>query len=755
MTKIYLFFTAILLTNVVWAQVPQKMSYQAVVRDAANALKINQKVGIQISLLQGSVSGDAVYVETQAPTTNDNGLLSIEIGAGTVISGSLTTIDWSKGPYFIHTETDPTGGTDYTITGTSELLSVPYALHAQTAEKLTGTLTETDPLFSSSIASSITATDTAKWNQSNTTAGAQLDSAGIASMGYVAGPRADLTKLAPLASPTFTGTVSGIDKTMIGLTDVENTSDVDKPVSTATQTALDLKAPLADPTFTGTTTATTFSGDFNGTINTATTASTQSSGDSSTKVATTAFVAAAVRQPGTATGQITYWNGTVWDKLDPPSGNGSLRFQNGSLAWVLSGPVITSESTFSVAENQTAIGTVSAIDAVSYSVSGSELAITAEGGVLTFISAPDYETKSLYTATVTAINGTASTTQDIVVSITDVDDTAPEITSGTTGTNLAENSGAGQTVYTIAASDAVGVVGYAISGTDASLLSVNASTGVVSLTANPDYETKSSYSFIVTAVDEEGNISETTTVTFSITDVDDTAPKITSGTTGTNLAENSGAGQTVYTIAASDAVGVVGYAISGTDASLLSVNASTGVVSLTANPDYETKSSYSFIVTAVDEEGNISETTTVTFSITDVIEVGQAYQGGIVGHIFSEGELDGYSVGSKYVSGEVHGIIVAPSREENFLNFNDAQAAISNKTTNGYTDWFIPQILNCKRLSANRIAIGGFGYQYYWSSSVYYRSAEGYIMQCIDLDNGQEGEYLETFEMAVIGIRFF
>jgi len=656
MTKIYLFFTAILLTNVVWAQVPQKMSYQAVVRDAANALKINQKVGIQISLLQGSVSGDAVYVETQAPTTNDNGLLSIEIGAGTVISGSLTTIDWSKGPYFIHTETDPTGGTDYTITGTSELLSVPYALHAQTAEKLTGTLTETDPLFSSSIASSITATDTAKWNQSNTTAGAQLDSAGIASMGYVAGPRADLTKLAPLASPTFTGTVSGIDKTMIGLTDVENTSDVDKPVSTATQTALDLKAPLADPTFTGTTTATTFSGDFNGTINTATTASTQSSGDSSTKVATTAFVAAAVRQPGTATGQITYWNGTVWDKLDPPSGNGSLRFQNGSLAWVLSGPVITSESTFSVAENQTAIGTVSAIDAVSYSVSGSELAITAEGGVLTFISAPDYETKSLYTATVTAINGTASTTQDIVVSITDVDDTAPEITSGTTGTNLAENSGAGQTVYTIAASDAVGVVGYAISGTDASLLSVNASTGVVSLTANPDYETKSSYSFIVTAVDEEGNI---------------------------------------------------------------------------------------------------SETTTVTFSITDVIEVGQAYQGGIVGHIFSEGELDGYSVGSKYVSGEVHGIIVAPSREENFLNFNDAQAAISNKTTNGYTDWFIPQILNCKRLSANRIAIGGFGYQYYWSSSVYYRSAEGYIMQCIDLDNGQEGEYLETFEMAVIGIRFF
>ena len=147
MTRLYILLTAILLTSLAWAQAPQKMSYQAVVRDAANALMINQEVGIQISLLQGSVSGDAVYVETQAPTTNDNGLFSIEIGAGAVISGSLTTIDWSEGPYFIHTEIDPTGGTNYTITGTSELLSVPYALHAQTAENITGeiTVTETEP----------------------------------------------------------------------------------------------------------------------------------------------------------------------------------------------------------------------------------------------------------------------------------------------------------------------------------------------------------------------------------------------------------------------------------------------------------------------------------------------------------------------------------------------------------------------------------------------------------------------------------
>ncbi|HZK08330.1 MAG TPA: hypothetical protein VFC92_09025 [Bacteroidales bacterium] len=90
---------------------------------------------MQISILQGSASGTAVYVETQTPTTNANGLASIEIGAGTVQTGDLATIDWANGPYFIKTETDPEGGANYTITGTSELLSVPFALHAN----------ETDP----------------------------------------------------------------------------------------------------------------------------------------------------------------------------------------------------------------------------------------------------------------------------------------------------------------------------------------------------------------------------------------------------------------------------------------------------------------------------------------------------------------------------------------------------------------------------------------------------------------------------------
>jgi hypothetical protein len=118
-----------------FAQAPPKMSYQAVVRDNSNQVVANRVTGMQISILQGSVSGTAVYVETQAPVTSSSGLVSIVIGTGTIVSGSLATIDWANGTYFIKTETDPTGGSTYTITGTSQLLSVPYALSAGTSGK--------------------------------------------------------------------------------------------------------------------------------------------------------------------------------------------------------------------------------------------------------------------------------------------------------------------------------------------------------------------------------------------------------------------------------------------------------------------------------------------------------------------------------------------------------------------------------------------------------------------------------------------
>lgn len=112
------------------AQTPNSMSYQAVVRDASDNLVVNSTVGMRISILIGSATGPSVYVETQSPNTNDNGLLSIAVGQGTPVSGNFGDIDWGNGAYFIKTEIDPAGGSSYTISGTSQLLSVPYALHA-------------------------------------------------------------------------------------------------------------------------------------------------------------------------------------------------------------------------------------------------------------------------------------------------------------------------------------------------------------------------------------------------------------------------------------------------------------------------------------------------------------------------------------------------------------------------------------------------------------------------------------------------
>jgi hypothetical protein len=439
MTK-QLLFIALFITAITFAQSPQKMSYQAVLRSSSSALITSAPVGMKISVLQGSATGTVAYSETQSPTTNANGLISLEIGSGTPVTGTFAGINWANGPYFIKTETDPSGGTTYTITGTSPLMSVPYALFSAS-----GTAGSTGPAGKDGVdgadgpqgpqgpsgaagiqglkgdtgaASTVAGptgpqgaigltgatgangasgeTGTAGTNGadgSNGTPGADgltgpqgpSGAAGIQGLkgdigltgdtgatSTVAGPTGpqgaigltgatgatgltgatgaagtngtngvdgatgltgatgtngadglttsvngvtqiagaitltksniglgsvdnttDLLKpvstatqsaldlKAPLASPTFTGTVSGIDKTMVGLGSVDNTTDLLKPVSTATQSALDLKAPLASPTFTGTPTLPT------GTI-----AVTQTAGNNTTAIATTAFVLA-------------------------------------------------------------------------------------------------------------------------------------------------------------------------------------------------------------------------------------------------------------------------------------------------------------------------------------------------------------------------------------------------------------------------------------------------------------------------------
>jgi len=123
-------FLVLLQSLLIFAQAPQKMTYQSVVRNSTNALLTNQAVGVRISIVEGTADGSPVYSETHAVTTNANGLFTLEVGGGNNQSSTFAEIAWSNGSHFIKSEIDPAGGTNYTLSATKELLSVPYALNA-------------------------------------------------------------------------------------------------------------------------------------------------------------------------------------------------------------------------------------------------------------------------------------------------------------------------------------------------------------------------------------------------------------------------------------------------------------------------------------------------------------------------------------------------------------------------------------------------------------------------------------------------
>ena len=262
-------------------------------------------------------------------------------------------------------------------------------------------------------------------------------------------------------------------------------------------------------------------------------------------------------------------------------------------------PAFTSSSTFTAEENQVSIGTVIATDAdsdpLTYSLSGTDasaLSIGPSSGVLIFNGTPDYETKSSYSAVVTASDGTNSTDQGIAITILDANDSAPIFTSLPTFT-LEENQ---LSIGTVTATDPESdSITYSLSGTDVSALSIGSSSGVLAFNVAPDYETKSSYSAVVTASD--GTNSTDQNITITITDVDDTAPVFTSSSTFSAEENQLSIGTVIATDVDSDSST---YSLSGTDASALSISPSSGVLVFNVAPDYETKSSYSAVVTASD-----------------------------------------------------------------------------------------------------------------------------------------------------------
>jgi len=114
-------------------QAPVSLSYQSVLYTPAGHLMTDQSVGVRIQLIRGSSSGTVVYDETHQTTTNGNGLLALQIGLGQAQTGIFSEVNWSEGPYFIRSDVDPEGGTNYSLTTNTQLLSVPYALYANEA----------------------------------------------------------------------------------------------------------------------------------------------------------------------------------------------------------------------------------------------------------------------------------------------------------------------------------------------------------------------------------------------------------------------------------------------------------------------------------------------------------------------------------------------------------------------------------------------------------------------------------------------
>lgn len=238
MKNFYSLFVILLFSAALFAQTPQKLNYQAIIRNTSDIILANQSIGIQISILQGFASGSAVYVETQNPTTNINGLITIEIGSGLVVSGDFSTINWGNDIFFIKTEIDITGGTNYTITGTSQLLSVPYALHAKTAETITGSVTETDPVYAGSSAFNITTTDiTNLSNLSGINTGDQ-DISGIATNtnNISTNTSAIALNTAKVTNATHTGDVTGETVLTIGDGKVNDAKIVDVAATKITGT---------------------------------------------------------------------------------------------------------------------------------------------------------------------------------------------------------------------------------------------------------------------------------------------------------------------------------------------------------------------------------------------------------------------------------------------------------------------------------------------------------------------------------------
>ena len=297
-------------------------------------------------------------------------------------------------------------------------------------------------------------------------------------------------------------------------------------------------------------------------------------------------------------------------------------------------PVVTAQNAaFTVAENATngtAVGTVAATDpendrltfAITSGNTGNVFNINGTTGAITVAGTLDHETTPTYTLTVRASDASLSDMANFTVNVTDVNE-APTVTAQSSAFTVAENAANGTTVGTAAATDPESdrLTFSITAGNTGNAFAINASSGVITVARALDYETTQTYTLTVRAAD--GSLSGTANFTVNVTNVNDNAPTIAAQTL--SVAENSAAGTTVGTVAATDADGDVltTFAITaGNTGDAFQIdNMGIVMVKTTAPLDFETMPT--FMLTVQVSDGSMSTDATITINVTNVNESGR------------------------------------------------------------------------------------------------------------------------------------
>ncbi|MDZ7858116.1 cadherin domain-containing protein [Sphaerotilus sp.] len=303
-------------------------------------------------------------------------------------------------------------------------------------------------------------------------------------------------------------------------------------------------------------------------------------------------------------------------------------------------PAITSGSAVSVAENTTAVMTVTGTDAdlpaqtLTFSIAGgadaTRFTIDAATGALSFLAAPDHEapsdadTDNVYDVTVQVSDGSLTTSQAIAVTITPVNDNAPAITSGSTA-SIVENTTAVMTVTATDVDVPAQTLTFSITGgADAARFTIDAATGVLSFLPAPDHEAPGDADtdnvYDVTVQVSDGGLTSSQAIAVMVTAVNDNAPSITSGSTA-SVAENTTAVMTVMATDADLPVQTLTFSITGgADAARFTIDAATGVLSFLAAPDHEAPSDANadnvYDVTVQVSDGSLTTSQAIAVTVT-------------------------------------------------------------------------------------------------------------------------------------------